>query len=111
MTVNWTKIRKQIPSRVHVRRGVFYEVVWCEQNAMPGCIGQTRPDTKQIVIEMGHSDKETVYTYLHELAHAFSIEYEIGLTESQVLKFEKCIYYLLKENNVLKGKIPKCKID
>lgn len=99
--INWEKLRKEIPTRVHLKRGVYYEVVWIE--SFKDCVGETRPDTRQIVMEMGHSDKETVHTYFHELAHAISCEYDMKLTETQVLKFEQSVYYLLKENNVLKG--------
>jgi Zn-dependent peptidase ImmA (M78 family) len=105
MKVDWDKLRKSIPSRVHVKRGVYYDVLWIEKNReQQDWVGITQLDTKQIIMELGHSDKETVHTYLHELAHAFSHEYELGLTESQVRRFEKATYYMLKSGNVLKGK-------
>jgi Zn-dependent peptidase ImmA (M78 family) len=105
MKTDWGKIRRQIPARVHIKRGVYYEVVWIEKDReKQDWVGITRLDTKQIVMELGHSDKETVHTYLHELAHAVSHEYDLGLTETQVLKFEKATYYLLKSDNLFKEK-------
>jgi hypothetical protein len=102
MKVDWEKLRKQIPSEVHLKRGVHYEVLWVE--SLKDCVGEMRPGTKQIVLELGHTDKQTVHTYFHELAHAISEEYGLNLTETQVLKFEESVYYLLKSDNLLKGK-------
>jgi hypothetical protein len=61
-----------------------------------------RPDDKQILIEQGNKPKLTTTTYFHEVAHAFSHEYDIGLTETQILKIEKALHYILKEGNILK---------
>ena len=102
MKVNWTTLRRRIPNRVQLKPKVFYEIVWVSKDDKAPNVGETRPDNRQIVLELGHSDRETVHTYLHELAHAVSCEYELGLTESQVLTMEKSIYYLLKPENLFK---------
>ncbi len=102
MLIDWENLRKNIPTKVHLRRGVHYEIVWIDHDPSRNCVGETRYATRQIILELGHSAKETVHTYLHELAHAVSGEYEIGLTESQVIKVEQSFYYLLKENNIFK---------
>lgn len=73
------------------------------KEASRGLVGETRFDTRQILIELGHSAKQTVITYIHELTHAFSGEYDLGLTETQVLKIENTIYYLLKHNNLFRA--------
>jgi hypothetical protein len=51
MKVDWEKLRKQIPSEVHLKRGVHYEVLWVE--SLKDCVGEMRPGTKQIVLELG----------------------------------------------------------
>lgn len=102
--VNWRALKNKIPHRVQVKKGAYYEICWIQSFHDPGTLGETRFAERQIVLKMNQSPKETVTTYLHELAHAVSAEYEIGLTESQVLQFEKSIYYLLKKENVFKGK-------
>lgn len=102
MLIDWERLRNKIPNKIHIRRGAHYEIVWTEKDAERGIFGETRFNTRQIVMELGHSAKETVHTYLHELAHAVSAEYEIGLTETQVRKFEQAVYYLLKDNNIFK---------
>lgn len=101
--IDWAKLKKKIPSKVHLRRGVYYEIVWMSKDENRKTVGETRYDTRQIAIQLEQSDKEAVHTYLHEIAHAISGEYDIGLTESQVIKFEQAVYYLLKENNIFKG--------
>lgn len=65
-------------------------------------LGETRFDVKQIAIKDDQPPKEKVHTYLHELLHAISDEYEVGLTETQVRALEKAIYYILKGDNVFR---------
>lgn len=102
--VNWRTLKSKIPHRVQIKKGVFYEICWIQSFHDPNTLGETRFTERQIVLKMDQSPKETVTTYLHELAHAVSGEYNIGLTETQVLQFEKSLYYLLKKENVFKRK-------
>lgn len=100
----WTKFRAQIPIKVQVKSRVFYEVVWVE--AFPDdCVGKTDYEKRQIILKLGQTNKETVLTYLHELAHAISGEYDINLTENQVQGIEKSLYYVLKDANIFKESI------
>lgn len=99
--MNWKKLRARIPHKVQITPKVFYEVLWGDLiHKYEDCDGVTKPDIKQIVIKQDLKPKEAVLTYLHEVAHAFSIENNIALTETQVLKIEASMYYVLKEGNI-----------
>lgn len=99
--MNWKGLLARIPNKVQVTSKVFYEILWTPSiHKAEDCYGIMRPDAKQIVITQGYPPKATVTTYLHEAIHAFSEEYEVGLTESQVRKLEKALHYVLKEGNV-----------
>jgi len=102
--LNWKSLKKRINNRIQITRKIFYEVLYIEDFRGGETLGEMRPDTKQIVIKSGQSPKNTVVTYIHELLHAISEEYEVQLTETQILKLERAIYYILKENNVFKDK-------
>lgn len=101
--MNWKGLVKRIPHKLQVTSRVFYEVL-SSPKIVGGedCYGVMRPDLKQIILTEGMTPKNRVTTYLHEVVHAFSEEYDIGLTEAQVQKIEKTVYYLLKEGNLFK---------
>lgn len=94
--INWKRIVKNIPTHIQISRTGIYEILWCKQFENENTLGETRFDRKQIVLKEGQSPKETVSTLLHEVYHAASEEYEIGLTENQVIALEKGVYYLIK---------------
>jgi hypothetical protein len=100
--VNWKKLVKKIPNKVQLAKGEEYEIVWVESFKQEDVVGETRFDRKQIAIKSKMSAKNTVITYLHEVAHGISAEHEIDLTENQILALEKGLYYLLKDGNVFK---------
>jgi hypothetical protein len=102
--VNWKSLKTKIPPRVQVAKNVYYEICWVDAFRSPETLGETRFDTRQILIKLGMSPKETVTTYLHELGHALSAEYNANLTEAQVLALESALYFMLKDSNVFKGK-------
>ena len=47
-------------------------------------VGSCNPNTKEIKIKSGLSEKETVNTMLHERIHVLGFERELNLTEAQV---------------------------
>lgn len=96
--VNWKLLRQRIPARIQIAKRT-YEIVWVDGFKDPSVLGETRFEPYQIALKTNENDKETVKTYLHEVAHAVSEEEQIGLTESQVQKLEKSLTYLLKPNN------------
>lgn len=102
--LKWKLFKDQIPHQIQLNAKSLYEILWVDNFSDGKTLGEMRPDVKQIVIKTGQTPKNTVITYLHEVIHSISNEFDIGLTENQVLKCEKAIYYLLKKNNIFKGK-------
>lgn len=88
-----------IPSKVRVTSKVTYLVF--QSDAIDPDLGQCNPNTKQIILNTKQSPKEIRLTYIHELLHALSFEYEINITESQVQKLENAIYKLLLLNKLI----------
>jgi IMP dehydrogenase/GMP reductase len=100
--VDWKKLTRGIPHRVQVARNAFYEVLYVDAFVQEDVLGETRFDRKQIVIKDKQHPKEKVHTYIHELLHAISEEYEVNLTEAQVRALEKALYYVMKSDNVFR---------
>lgn len=100
--VNWKSLVSRIPASVAVSRKDTYEVLFSKD--LKQNVGETRisPHHKQIVIQIGLNNKQTIITYIHELLHAVSETYDVGLTENQILKLEKAFYYILKSGNIFK---------
>lgn len=108
-SVDWGYYKRHIPNSVQIKSKISYEVVWIDAFKDEKTLGETRYNEKQIVILKGLSNKLTVVTYLHELLHAVQYEHEIGLTENQVLSFEKFFQYVLKSDNIFKSRKGKVK--
>jgi hypothetical protein len=100
--VNWKKLAKKIPNKVQLSKKGEYEIVWVDSFKQDDVMGETRFDRKQIAIKNKMSAKNTVITYLHEVAHGLSAEHEAQLTENQILALEKGLYYLIKDGNLFK---------
>lgn len=102
----WSKLVKKIPAKVQISKKVTYNVRWADklETKSYDLYGETDLNAKQITILKNMSPKQTIETYIHECLHAFSHEYEINLTENQILAMEKTFYYVLKNDNIFKGK-------
>lgn len=94
--IKWKLLRKLIPSKVQIKKDVFYEVFWVETIEGGRLLGECRYDIRQIFVSTKQSDKELCLTFFHELLHAFSHEYELELKETQILKFESTLHYFIK---------------
>lgn len=97
MATNWKKKMKSIPARVQIAPKVFYEITWQKEMADTKgnhLYGITDLDNRIITIRMDMSPKLTVETFFHECCHAFSHEFNLGLTENQVLGMERMVPYL-----------------
>lgn len=103
MKLSWKKFRRNIPTSIKLLKA-SYEVLWQEDLVSGQNEGETRFDPKQIVLHNNTSQKEAVHTFMHEYFHALSNEYDVGLTESQVVKLEKALPDLLKVILKLLGK-------
>lgn len=99
--INWKKKVSEIPSKIQIAPRLFYDVTWQKEivdTKGNHLYGLTDLTNKIITIKMDMSPKLTVETYIHEVVHAFSEEYQLGLTENQVLKMEHTIPYIIKNN-------------
>lgn len=103
MKTNWNKLVKNIPTRVQVAAKVHYEVLLIKDFHGEDTYGEARYDQRQIVLKSDMGPKITTEVYLHELFHALSNEHNIGLTEEQVLNFEKAFPYIIKAVKQLEG--------
>ena len=101
--VNWKSLHRQINFKIQLKRNVFYEVVWVNDFPNGKTEGETRFQERQIALKKDVNARETVKTFLHEVAHAFAHEYDIPLPESSVEKLEEGLYFLLKKDNLFKG--------
>jgi hypothetical protein len=100
----WKKLSKLIPDRIQIKPKSWYDVVYkpAIEYLDNECHGLTDFDKKLILMNIEQSSRLRVVTYLHEVLHAFSYEYKLGLSEKQILQIEKALYYVLKENNIFK---------
>jgi choline kinase len=95
--IKWIKLKKLIPSTIKIKNNCIYEIVWVTKFTNDAKqLGEARYDTKQILIHIKQSDREAVHSFFHELFHVVAYEYDINLTEIQVIKLESALYYLLK---------------
>lgn len=100
--VNWKALYKRIPIAIQLTKRVKYDVTWTRPDPSLDHIGITHLEAKHIVLNLELKAKEAVHTYLHEVLHAISQEYEVNLSEKQVLALEKALYFVLKPNNLFK---------
>jgi hypothetical protein len=105
----WKDLSNRIPHRIHLGKKHYAEVVWVDDFPDGKTLGETRFEPLQIAIKKKQSDKETVLTYLHEVIHCIDSIHSIGLTETQVLKLEKALTPILKDDNVFTKKKRKAK--
>lgn len=98
---NWKKLANNIPTKVKIGSGVYYEVLFIKEFLNDSeQTGETRFQERQIILKQGLSKKTTIISLFHEVLHAASAHHEAQLTESQVFKMEDsfdCFYNLIKE--------------
>lgn len=100
--MNWKKWKSRIPAWVVINTYRWFQVAWVDRFFDGSHVGEMNPEHNQILIHKKLSDKLTVETYIHELLHAVSDEYDVDLSEQQILKLEKAIPKMLEKGNVFK---------
>lgn len=86
--INWNRLSKNIPTKIKIAPKREYEILHIKDFHGVEQYGETRFDTNQIILKTGLSPKLMTETYWHEILHAISEAYNIGLTEEQVLNLE-----------------------
>jgi hypothetical protein len=103
--INWKKYYQNIPSCVKIGNN-DYQILWIDEFPKDHeQLGESRFEEKQIVINLNQPIKEAVHTYFHEIIHSISSEYDVNLTEKQVLNLEKSLKDFLRPDNIFKGEI------
>jgi hypothetical protein len=103
MKTKWNKWAKNIPSRTKIAPKVWYEVLSINEFPNKDLYGEARYPEKQLILKNGLGPKLKTETYLHEVFHALSEEHNIGLTEEQVINFERTFPYLIDIIKQLEG--------
>lgn len=88
------KLLSKLPSHIRVTSKSSYELLEIEDFKEGDRDGECRPTPQQIIVRKGLSPSNKFSTYVHETIHALNFEYEIGLSEAQVLKLEAAIMKL-----------------
>lgn len=101
--VNWRKLTTFIPNKIQVSKNHHYNIYWEKPDKSQDYVGQTFYNKSYITLVESTNHKELIKTYLHEVAHAISGEYDLNLTENQIKKLESALYYVLKPDNIFKG--------
>lgn len=89
-------------NKIKIKKGVDYEI---EISNLPDgdwgqCLSATKDEPGNISIRKGLSQKNTQRTLIHEVIHALDFEYNIDLTEKQVLLLEEAVVKLLHLNDI-----------
>lgn len=63
-----------------------------------GDLGCCKPSDGMLVVAEELAPQETVMTYLHELAHMYTILYEGDLDEARASRLAAFLYELLRDN-------------
>lgn len=100
--VNWKKLTTLIPNKIQISKNLYYNIYWEKSDECQDYVGQTFYNKNIVTLVQTSNNIELTKTYLHEVAHAFSGEYELNLTENQVKKLESALYFLLKPGNIFK---------
>lgn len=86
--ININSMIAKLPFRIRYERRKSYGVNMVSGFENPNDVGSCNPNTKEIKIMTGMSEKETVSTLTHEVFHQINFERELSLTEDQVLGME-----------------------
>lgn len=99
--INWKKLAQKMPKSFKCGRSIF-KVNFIDKFEDPKQVGMSDWNNNCIYIKSRQNAKETVLTYLHEITHIFSDEFEIKLSEKQVGLIEKHLHFLLFKDNIFK---------
>jgi len=93
----------KIPSKICVKKGVIYEVVYVDEiesnpDLMGLCRDKKESRQRQILLKKGMSQKDTWQTFIHELLHVLEFEHKIKISHKLIDKLEAPIFQLLKLN-------------
>jgi hypothetical protein len=92
----------KVPSKVKIKRGVYYSVVWQEViRDDVSCLGLCDPNERIIYLKLKMSNTDIAKTMIHEICHALTFECNFDLPHKTVYALEESIFKLLKLNRWL----------
>lgn len=102
--MNWSYYYKRIPATVTIGKSL-YRIFWVDEYPKDDRqVGETNFNGEKFIsIKIHQSKKEAVSTYWHEILHAISNEWNVNLTEKQVIELENCLPFILKKGNMFSG--------
>lgn len=89
----------KIPSKVKIRKGVYYKVVW--QKVIrddTSCMGLCEPNERIIYLKLGMSDTNIAKSFLHEILHCVEFEWGQPIPHKITDALEEGIFKILKIN-------------
>ena len=99
-------LRELIKPKTRIKAKVAYETVWIDhfETTRDGkkVFGECRPEPRQIVISADQSDAQAFRTYIHEVIHAFEIEYGFSIPHKIFAVLEVAVFRFLKLNGYIK---------
>lgn len=99
--VNWNKLVKKIPKSFKLGKRNF-KIIWVKGFEDKKQVGESDWNNRVIYLKKNQTNKEKVLTYLHEVTHIYSDEFDIKISEKQVQKIEKNLHFLLLKGNIFK---------
>lgn len=90
-------ISEVIPRKVRITAKVSYTVLFVDKLDIDN-MGVCDPNTRQILILLGMSTKDTLATFIHELLHAMEFEHGIEIPHKAVHQLDVAIESLLRLN-------------
>lgn len=93
---NWKSLSKRIPKKFKVGRKTF-KVIFINN---VDYLGLSDWNKNRIYLNKKQSKKELVHTYIHEIIHIMSDEYELKISEKQVQGLEKTLRFWIESGNI-----------
>ena len=90
----------KIPSRVRIKKGVHYEIVFQDRiQDDADCLGFCDGNTRIIFLKNGQNENELRKSLIHEILHALTFEYpKLKIPHSAIYELEDPILRLLVLN-------------
>lgn len=97
--INWKSLSKRIPKKFKVGRKTF-KVQWVNEFPDKKQVGESDWNNKIIYLKKKQSKSELVHTYIHEVIHIVSDEFELKISEKQVRGLEKTLRFWIESGNI-----------
>lgn len=94
-------VSEMLPRKVRITAKISYSVLFVDKLENDD-LGSCDKNSRQILILLGMSKKETLATFIHELIHAIEFEYNIAIPHLAVHQMDLAIEAILRLNKWVK---------